>query len=102
MKWFALAVMVLIPFSVARAVDRYVTPNGSPSSDGSIGSPCSIQRAADIVNPGDVVLVADGTYTTGATGYLLTITRGGTATSKVTFKAQHRWGAKFSGRSDFS
>lgn len=100
MKWVAVAVTALISFDAAHAVDRYVAPNGSASSDCSIGTPCTIQRAANIVNPGDVVLLADGTYTTATTGPLLTISRGGTSTNKVTFKAINKWGAKLSGRQD--
>ena len=97
MKSLAVCVMALISLDVASAAQRYVTPNGSTSSDCSAGSPCTLQRAADIVNPGDVVLVADGTYTT-LTDYLLTISRGGTSTNKVTFKAVNRWGAKLWGQ----
>lgn len=102
MKSLAVLILLLTSLDLAHATDRYVTPNGSPSGDCTIGAPCTIQRAADIVNPGDVVLVADGTYTTTPSAYLLTIRRGGTPTAKVTFKSINRWGAKFWGRADTS
>ena len=102
MKRLAIALLPLILPHAAHAIERHVTPNGSPSSDCSPGAPCTIQRAANIVNPGDVVLVADGTYSTGPTGYILTSTRGGTPTNKVTFKAVNKWGARLSGRPDTS
>lgn len=68
---------------------RYVATNGSNANDGSALHPwASLQHAADAVNPGQTVVVADGTYRQS-----LYITRGGTATASVTFRSQHKHGA---------
>jgi hypothetical protein len=72
----------------------YVAPTGSDTSAGTASAPfATIQHAADLVNPGDTVIVADGTYSR-STGPIVNLTRGGNATSWVWFKAQHKWGAK--------
>src|SRR5207245_2746984 len=57
----------------------------------------TIQKAADTVNPGDTVIVEDGTYTNAAGGPLVAAGRGGASTNWVWFKARHRWGAKLDG-----
>ena len=48
-------------------VCRYVDDSlGSDSNSGTSTAPFkTIQKAADAINPGDVVIVRDGTYTTG-------------------------------------
>jgi hypothetical protein len=62
----------------------YVDPNGDDSNDGlSLQTPFqTIQKAADIVNPGDIVLIRGGEYTGG-----VKMTRGGTESNDVIFKA---------------
>ncbi len=52
---------------------------------GSLARPwCTIQKAANVVNPGDLVLVADGVYRTDAN---ITFQRSGTEAAPVTFRA---------------
>jgi hypothetical protein len=80
----------------------YVSPAGSDSNLGTSSAPLlTIQRAADIVNPGDTVIVRDGTYSnvaaTGVGSKLITMSRGGTASSWVTFMAEHTWRAVIDG-----
>ena len=59
-------------------VCRFVDPNGNDGNPGTGGAPYrTLQQAANVVNPGDVVIVRDGTYTGGST--ILDITRSGTA-----------------------
>ena len=46
------------------AATYYVSPTGNDNSTGLIGAPFkTIQKAASRVNPGDTVIVKDGTYT---------------------------------------
>src|SRR5437660_7022772 len=85
----------------------YVSPAGSDNNPGTLAQPFgSIQHAADIVNPGDTVLVNDGVYIKPATlhpyssGFsaVATIWRGGTAANWVTFKSINQYGAKIDGQ----
>jgi hypothetical protein len=55
----------------------------------------TIQHAADLVNPGDVVVVRNGVYT--GSGSVLDIERGGTAGNDVVFRAANQWGAILDG-----
>ena len=55
----------------------------------------TIQHAADLVNPGDVVVVRNGLYTGG--GSVLDVERGGTAGNYVVFRAANQWGAVLDG-----
>jgi hypothetical protein len=83
----------------ARATTYYVPPSGSDSSSGSVSAPFkTIQKAANIVNPGDTVIVKDGTYTdTDSNDIIVSLARCGTASNWVTFKAENKWGTKLNG-----
>lgn len=78
----------------------YVAPSGSDSNPGTSGAPFqTIQHAADIVNPGDTVIVNDGVYTGPSGGTtIVQLNRGGTANAWITFKSANKWGAKLDGR----
>ena len=97
----ATAVVSLTPAfaSVTYYVDSVA---GNNSFTGTSTRPLkTIQKAADIVHPGDTVIVKDGTYTT--TDFaLVNINYGGTAGKPVTFKAEHPSGAKLDGRNNLS
>jgi hypothetical protein len=85
----------------------YVSPTGSDSSAGTSTSPfLTIQHAANVVNPGDMVIVRDGTYNnpaiSGVGSKLIIMTRGGTAANHVVFAAEHKWGAKIDGLNNTS
>ena len=89
----------------ANAATYYVSPAGSDSYPGTITAPLlTIQRAANLVSPGDTVIVRDGTYSnpvaSGSGSKLISMSRGGTATSWVTFIAEHTWGAVIDGLSN--
>src|SRR5262249_165347 len=72
----------------------YVSPTGSDSNPGTASQPFqTIQRAADVVNPGDTVLVADGTYTRAGEA-IVYLNRGGSATNWAWFKSCNPLGAK--------
>lgn len=84
----------------APAATYYVSPDGSDSNSGTMGSPFqTIQKAANIVNPGDTVIVRDGVYTdTDKDGNIVFLTRGGTSGNWVVFRAEHKWGAVLDGQ----
>lgn len=69
----------------------YVSPSGKDNNPGTSAAPfASIQHAADVVSPGDTVLVRDGTYTDPDNDdVIVSLTRSGTASAKVTFLAEH-------------
>jgi hypothetical protein len=82
--------------------DYHVSPRGADSSPGTITRPFrTIQRAADIVHPGDTVIVEDGIYSnplaSGADSTLVNVTHSGTANAYIVFRAQHKWGAVLDG-----
>jgi Putative Ig domain/Protein of unknown function (DUF1565) len=83
-------------------VCRYVSPLGSDSNPGTSASPFrTIQAAANVVNPGDMVIVRDGTYNnpskSGVGSKLIVMSRGGTAANHVVFTSENKWGAKIDG-----
>jgi hypothetical protein len=81
----------------------YVAPTGSDANAGTATAPFrTVQKAANVVQPGNVVIVRDGIYTgpTGSGTALVNITRGGTSSAWVTFKAEHRWGAKLNAQNN--
>jgi hypothetical protein len=89
----------------------YVSPTGIDSSSGSELQPFrTIQRAADLVNPGDTVIVEDGLYTGTGSGTVcastsrpvVCLTRGGVSGNLVTIKARHVGGAKLDGQNNTS
>jgi len=56
------------------------------------------------VNPGDTVIVKDGVYTAATNSCsgnaVVCVGRGGTLNAWVTFKSEHKWGAKIDGQSN--
>jgi hypothetical protein len=78
----------------------YVSPQGSDSNDGSPAHPfATVQKAADLVNPGDTVIVRDGVYTDlNKEGTMVQVRRSGTAEAPITLRAEHRWRAVLDGQ----
>ncbi len=75
-------ITIVVAAPAGHALDYYVSNTGSDSNPGTQALPfATLQRAADVVNPGDNVFVADGTYEG------VHITRDGTAAAPITFKA---------------
>jgi pectate disaccharide-lyase len=69
---------------------KLVSTTGSDGNACTLSAPCrTISRAASVAGPGDVVGVQDGSYA--APGIQ---TQAGTSSARLTFVAQHRWGAK--------
>ncbi|PYO98959.1 MAG: hypothetical protein DMD61_08555, partial [Gemmatimonadetes bacterium] len=73
--------------SPTQARTFYVDANvGDDAASGDGAHPFrTVQHAADLVNPGDVVVMRNGVYTGG--GSVLDIQRGGTAGNYVVFRA---------------
>ena len=86
----------------AVAAVYFVSPDGSDSNPGTENEPFrTIQRAADVVSAGDLVMVGDGVYTDeDGDGAIVTLRRGGTSSALVTFKARNKWGAKLDGQNN--
>jgi len=81
------------------ATNYYVAAStGSNSNDGkSQAKPfLTIQKAADLTNPGDSVFVMNGVYSS-TSGPVINITRSGSATGSITFKALKGHSPKLTG-----
>src|SRR5262245_38237878 len=87
-----------LPPPQSGGVRYYVSPTGTDSNPGSETQPFkTIQKAADLVNPGDTVIVEDGIYTRSSGGAIVSLNRGGTSSNWVWFKSRNLWGAKVDG-----
>jgi hypothetical protein len=83
----------------------YVAPTGSDSNPGTSSQPFrTIQKAADLVDPGDTVIVRDGVYKWESglnncySKTIVCMNRGGTSTNWVVFKSENKWGARLDGQ----
>ncbi|HEY3220376.1 MAG TPA: Ig-like domain-containing protein [Gemmatimonadales bacterium] len=95
------AITVTVAAAGCAAACRYVAVNGNDGNAGTKTAPWrTIQHAADVINPGDTVIVNDGVYTGGAN--VVTITRSGTAAAWMVFRAANRWGAIVDGQNNSS
>jgi uncharacterized protein YjdB len=95
------AITVTVAAAGCAAACRYVAVNGNDGNAGTKTAPWrTIQHAADVMNPGDTVIVNDGVYTGGANVVL--ITRSGTAAAWMVFRAANRWGAIIDGQNNSS
>lgn len=95
---FALTLLFLMLADIAHsATTYYVDVAGSDSNPGTANSPFqTLQFAANVVNPGDTVIVRDGQYTTERVA-LIDIYRSGTPGQPITFMSEHSLGAKLDG-----
>ena len=74
---------LLVLSGTASGATYHVAPGGSDSSPGTLAAPfATVQHAADLVLPGDTVLVRAGTYR-----QVVTVTRSGTAGAEIVFAA---------------
>jgi hypothetical protein len=81
----------------ARPQVYYVHPEGSDGNPGTGAAPFrSLQRAADVVEPGDTVVARPGIYT--GLDRIVSITRGGTESAWITFRSEQKWAAVVDGQ----
>lgn len=91
---FWLILFTILPFTSAFALDYYVSAlTGSDSNDGMTASSAfrTIQKAADLTNPGDFVYIMNGEYSETKVLFsihasVLYISRSGTANATITYK----------------
>ena len=89
----------------AWATTYFVSATGSDSNAGTQTQPFrTIQHAANLINPGDRVIVNDGTYRGSGsnTTPIVTVNRGGNAGNYVIFQSANRWGARLDGQNRFA
>ena len=100
-KAFLTCALLCAASVVARAgTTYYVATNGDDKNPGTFDLPFkTISHAADLVNPGDTVLVRNGVYANrDSRGYAVSVRRGGTAALPVLFKSENKWGAVIDGQ----
>lgn len=91
-----LAVLLTGAMPAVRAATYFVSPAGSNWSDGSQAKPWrTLQHAADRVKAGDIVLVADGSYSP------FFVAQSGTAKAPITFKAVNARAATIQGSNNY-
>jgi hypothetical protein len=79
------------------SVNYYVSTDGNDSNSGKSDAPFkTIQKAAEVVIPGDTVIIKDGIYSSSVDN-MVNINRSGTEDKNITFKAEHKWGAVLDG-----
>ncbi|WP_229365667.1 right-handed parallel beta-helix repeat-containing protein [Fibrisoma montanum] len=92
MRWLFQVFILGLISQLAVAEVWYVSGTGSDTNDGKTTRTAfrSLQKAAEQVQPGDVVLIGNGIYagTEGETGPVLTISRSGRSDAWITWKAQ--------------
>jgi chitodextrinase len=77
----------------------YVATTGNDSNAGSAAAPFkTLQKAADMANACDTVIVKDGTYTVTSGSTFVTTSKAGNSTCPITFKSENKWGAKLDGQ----
>jgi hypothetical protein len=87
----------ITPILKNTSIIYYVSPDGNDNNSGLADAPFkTIQKAADLVNPGDTVIIKDGVYTS-SSETMVNINKGGTADRYITFKAEHKWGTILDG-----
>ena len=97
-NYSASAQVTIIP-PVSSGLNYYVSTSGSDTNPGTAASPFrSIQHAADVVKPGYTVHVAPGTYNENG----LNISTSGTASQRIRFVSDTRWGAKITVTSSYT
>jgi len=91
-----LAAAVLMLPAFAQAATYYLSPTGSDANPGTYTQPFrTVAKGVQAAKPGDTLILKDGTYPDegGNTGWLVWISKAGTASSWITMKAEHKWGA---------
>jgi hypothetical protein len=97
---------LFICLTTQAATNYYVatpTNGGNDAASGDLTHPwATIAHAASLANPGDTVIVENGTYTVSAGGVFATLSRSGTSDSYITYKARNIGGAVLDGQNNYS
>ncbi|HEV8286464.1 MAG TPA: polysaccharide lyase 6 family protein [Chitinophagaceae bacterium] len=88
MKKYLLAILALILFTSGKLVANTIV----------VSSIAELQHAIDNAKPGDMILLADGVYTTAGD---ISINKAGTAKQPITISAQHVGAAEITGSGGF-
>jgi hypothetical protein len=91
-----LALAVFLLPALSSAATYYLSPGGSDSNPGTYTQPFrTVAKGVQIANPGDTIVLQDGTYPDegGNTGFLVWISKAGTASNWITMKAEHKGAA---------
>ena len=87
--------------SATIGTNYFVSTTGNDSNPGTELRPfLTISYASSIVNPGDVITVENGTYTTVPGGNFGNLLRSGTSTNYITYKARNKGGAILDGKNN--
>jgi hypothetical protein len=96
----------------AASTTYYVSVSGNDSNPGTETQPFrTVQRAANVINAGDTVIVENGTYTGTGVGTacasstvrpVVCLSRGGTSSAWVTFRARNPLAARIDGQANTS
>lgn len=79
----------------------YVSPTGSNSNSGSESQPfLTAAYAASLANPGDIVIFENGIYNTTAGNFFASLSRSGSSSAYITYKARNKGGAILDGQSN--
>jgi hypothetical protein len=93
------AAVTITGSTTSNGKDFYVSTTGSDSNDGSAAHPWrTVQHAANLAQPGWTVHVAPGTYNENG----LNIGASGTASQRIRFVSDTRWGAKITVTSSYT
>jgi len=77
--------------------DYYVSPTGNDSNSGTSALPfLTIQKAIDVANAGETVVLKDGVYSA-SSSIFVNITKTGTVGNPITFRSENKWGAVLDG-----
>jgi len=90
-----LAVCSVCALARSQGATYYVAPTGNNANSGTSSAPLKTlsKAASKAQNPGDTVIVMDGTYYNEgavAPNYVVTLNHSGTSGHPITFRAQHR------------
>ncbi len=100
----ALSLFILFSFYALSAKPLYVSAAAAAGGDGSLNRPyATLQKAADVTQPGDTVYVMNGTYSNGGTDNVVLLSHSGTASQWIVFIAylNHKPRLSFTGWGGF-
>lgn len=92
-----ITIFLLFCLTTVKATTYYMSPTGSYSNSGTYASPFNWAKGQAVLQPGDVLIFKNGTYTSTAPAYTYTTTLDGTVNNRITYKAETIGGVILSG-----